>query len=479
MIKPDQTDFYNVEDFNSNVDIIDAELKRISDEIGSGGAGDNILARLNALETHVGNLNNLETTQKANLVAAINEVRKIAINAWQKGVYNDTDIINLGPDNAVRTFSISPSDWKSSVNVEQFGVYLPINGAFSGIIKATYNSTWGNLEAWGGVEVVYEIGSFLSSLKLNRATIITASEQFTESYKVLPATVDNTTGHIALILLKAPRASNPLKIKVEIQGYFHTSQTVFDVLKNTTIHIDDVGSPNYGGYPWTPQTSSFVQHSTGNNYILGGAMTLGGNFSISKGVPLIEMGVPSSTTNASAQILLNAGTNDDFGLEIRKNNQIAVHIQNQKHVAFLGHDNVWFTVQDLKSSVSNGKSLVANAITDMGVATSPTAEFATMAANIRNLSNIVSGTGTITNNSSQTIFAVSGLSFYPRAIMFRAQGGNIYAWGMYNRVFTSNEFITVIGNTSMANVFSVFQGGFDVKAAYPGGTGVFDWWAIK
>lgn len=41
------------------------------------------------------------------------------------------------------------------------------------------------------------------------------------------------------------------------------------------------------------------------------------------------------------------------------------------------------SLQSLFTSVSNGKSQVANAITDMGVVTSPTAEFATMANNIR------------------------------------------------------------------------------------------------
>lgn len=41
------------------------------------------------------------------------------------------------------------------------------------------------------------------------------------------------------------------------------------------------------------------------------------------------------------------------------------------------------SLQGLKQSVSNGKALVASAITDMGVATSPTAEFATIAKNVR------------------------------------------------------------------------------------------------
>ena len=45
-------------------------------------------------------------------------------------------------------------------------------------------------------------------------------------------------------------------------------------------------------------------------------------------------------------------------------------------------------VNDLFQSVSNGKTLVANAITDKGVSTATDATFATMATNISNISNI-------------------------------------------------------------------------------------------
>ncbi len=53
------------------------------------------------------------------------------------------------------------------------------------------------------------------------------------------------------------------------------------------------------------------------------------------------------------------------------------------------HDSTWSawspSLQQVFQSVSSGKTLVANATTDMGVTTSPTAEFATMAANIRTI----------------------------------------------------------------------------------------------
>ena len=57
------------------------------------------------------------------------------------------------------------------------------------------------------------------------------------------------------------------------------------------------------------------------------------------------------------------------------------------------HNNLYPTLTDfnsLKTSVSNGKSAVASAITDKGVSTSATASFDTMAGNIRSISSIMS-----------------------------------------------------------------------------------------
>ena len=59
-------------------------------------------------------------------------------------------------------------------------------------------------------------------------------------------------------------------------------------------------------------------------------------------------------------------------------------------------------VTEIKKSVSDGKELVATAITDKGVATSPTDTFATMAENI---GQIESGGGvkSTTNNTKSTV----------------------------------------------------------------------------
>lgn len=59
---PAQTDFYDVDVTNGNFNIVDAELKKVSDKATKGA--DNI-----------GDLNNLKTVEKRHLVGAINEVK--------------------------------------------------------------------------------------------------------------------------------------------------------------------------------------------------------------------------------------------------------------------------------------------------------------------------------------------------------------------------------------------------------------------
>lgn len=355
-----------------NIEGLENELTSIKSAIGNGSTGNDILSRLDALETKVGNLNNLETAQKANLVAAINEVRKSAINAWQKGVYNDTDITNLSGANISRIFYMN--DWKAPANnIEQASIVIPVEN-FNGTVKVSVAGNFNTTNGSGAFEYENSYLKVGDTVHTNKRTIYKADENIAGQYYFLG--FNKSESLFTIPIVRAPHALNRVTVKVEILTTFAS----FEPLKNAYVVYEDFGT-SWHGYPWTPQTSSFVQHSTGNNYILGGAMTLGGNLSISKGIPLIEMGVPN--TNTSAQFLLNASTTQDFGLEFRKNNVAYMVAHGQKQVAFLGHDEVWFTIQDLKQSASDVKKNVAQAITDKGVPTSPDATGAQMATNIR------------------------------------------------------------------------------------------------
>ena len=59
---PAQTDFYDVDVTNGNFNIVDKELKKVSDKATKS-------------VDKIGDLNNLKTVEKRNLVGAINEVK--------------------------------------------------------------------------------------------------------------------------------------------------------------------------------------------------------------------------------------------------------------------------------------------------------------------------------------------------------------------------------------------------------------------
>lgn len=59
---PAQTDFYDVDVTNGNFNIVDKELKKVSDKA------------TNSVDK-IGDLNNLKTVEKRNLVGAVNEVK--------------------------------------------------------------------------------------------------------------------------------------------------------------------------------------------------------------------------------------------------------------------------------------------------------------------------------------------------------------------------------------------------------------------
>lgn len=66
-------------------------------------------------------------------------------------------------------------------------------------------------------------------------------------------------------------------------------------------------------------------------------------------------------------------------------NATNVSYSNSSTSSIITGDNVQLAIDQLFQSVSNGKSQIASAITDMGVSTSGSASFSTMASNIKNI----------------------------------------------------------------------------------------------
>lgn len=71
LIKPDQEDFYNVDDFNNNADIIDSQLKTLSDGLGSAAQESTV----NSINTKIGETENTGgSTTAGTIFAKLNKI---------------------------------------------------------------------------------------------------------------------------------------------------------------------------------------------------------------------------------------------------------------------------------------------------------------------------------------------------------------------------------------------------------------------
>ncbi|MGE7113086.1 hypothetical protein [Lysinibacillus sp. NPDC047702] len=207
-------------------------------------------------------------TLTPSLEQEINAIKTKADNSWQKDIYNNARIINLGTKKATRTFTVNQADWKNTGNVEQLGIVIPFRGAFSGSIKVTYSVMWGETGSWGSTSVAYNIGSFPpQGTKLNEFTILTASSTMMKDFHIVQPFIDTATGDIAILVFRAPNANNPLEITVELDGTYSSAtynSNLFNALKDGHINTTDLRSTTAGGYPWTPQTVTTLMANTYN-----------------------------------------------------------------------------------------------------------------------------------------------------------------------------------------------------------------------
>ena len=104
-------------------------------------------------------------------------------------------------------------------------------------------------------------------------------------------------------------------------------------------------------------------------------------------------------------------------------------------------------VDSLKSSVSNGKTLVANAITGKGVATSPSDTFATMANNINQIPQAIVVTFHVQLDGSGN-YTTPIIGFSPQAIYWYAYNGNnvssahLQIWNKTSKIVDSLDYRT-------------------------------------
>ncbi|WP_238600580.1 phage tail protein [Metasolibacillus meyeri] len=221
---------------------------------------------------------------------------------------------------------------------------------------------------------------------------------------------------------------------------------------------------------WSPWLRVF----TSGGGTITGLLTVQEDVVVEGGIRSLLFRTPNKAYNATLRF--NASNDLDVGFDIIRNGVVAMSVLPNSQIIVRDHNGDFFYLSDLKQSVSNGKAQVANAITDMGMPTSSTAEFATMAANIRQIKSGVAGSTSFYSNGSQVIFTVSGLGFRPSKVMFSGYG-NIYIWGLYQQ--NNVGWVCGVDNQRHGGVYGVTNDGFEIKIAYPSGGGTVEWYAIK
>lgn len=179
-------------------------------------------------------------------------------NAWQKGVYNNVDVTNLGVHTATKSLIFYAQEWvTTNVGVLYIRIPAPV---FWGTVEVDIASAFNTTNAAGGAKLIYHIGKLNSTVYLNKKDTVSISPLFAEQYHQDIVMFDDEG--FSIRLLKAPQANNTVSIKVSINAAMVNDNDVFSVARNTHLMYEDTGSPINPNYPWTPQTSSFVEKSS-------------------------------------------------------------------------------------------------------------------------------------------------------------------------------------------------------------------------
>lgn len=364
-----------------------------------------------AVTETVENLQQTVTNNQQVVTEQLAQMKPKVENSWQKGIENDATIDNLSPYVASKVVYFSEWDADNS-KLDALFINIPA-ATFSGMVKLSLVGNYGVGNSMGGAEVVYHIGKVNGSSYANSKQILSVSPSFANLFYIGEAIYQDNRFYIPIT--KAPNSRNHLAIKVELHSIASNN---FSIVSSISVDRDALLSQPH---PWTPQTASFVSTS-------GGTMT--GDLTLNKSIPKIVLQPTLTTPDATKHfdMFYNAAGANNFGVAFSLDEKVVMQIIGRKDVRFFGHDDAWFSVQDLKSSVSNGKTLVASAISDMGVYTSPVETFPNMANNIRLISGKkAKGRVTVTSNRPGYVASylrIANLGFAPTTVVAKKVGDN-------------------------------------------------------
>ncbi|GLC87480.1 phage tail protein [Lysinibacillus piscis] len=379
-----------------NIEGLESELTAIRNLIGDGSGTDDIISRLNTLESEIGVLPNLTTTEKSNLVAAINEVRQVAIKSWQKGVYNDVNVVNLGTQSAKKTLAFA--NFSETRGLETIFINIPAP-AMWGMLKVKIASAFHTANAGGGMEIIYQIGknaSGESPAYAKEVQIVSVSQKFANCFYV--SACEYTSSLVRIPITKAPNTNNYLAIELEL---IDSATNAYTMIKDAYItHINNAG---YVSHPWTPQIGAHLRE--GDQAKIDNAH----NKAHHPAVMTILDGRTDLTIHALNPVQLRIALQNyitsqrgeykffvdlgNYGLSgygvmtiivpwLDKSGGGIIQIvetQQKTYKRYEISDTTWSNF----TSVADDFSMIASAISDMGVPTSADAAGAVMATNIR------------------------------------------------------------------------------------------------
>jgi len=191
--KPAQSDFYNIDDQNDNMDIIDAELKKHADGIGDTTEldttdKDSLVKAVNEVVSNIGVLNTLETDVRTSIVNAINNLYA-QVNARNAGSHN---AIYRGKNLGT---SVTAEQWASIQNgtfLDMYiGDYWVINGRTYRIAAFDYWLNHGDT-ACNVHHIVIVPDAALYSAKMNDSNVTTGGYVGSKMYTTYLADAKTT-----------------------------------------------------------------------------------------------------------------------------------------------------------------------------------------------------------------------------------------------------------------------------------------------
>jgi len=401
----------------------------------------------------------VDKTELDVLETEVNEQMKPKVdNSWQKGVYNDTDIMNLKSFNVSRVFHIA--DWVAPVsNIEQVSIVIPAT-IFGGTVKVSVTGSYMGTDGSGAIEYETSYLKIDNTVHTYNRTIYKADSGIVTQYYFPDF---NRNEHVFTIpIVRKPHALNRLSVKVELLGIYES----FNMLKDAYLVYEDLGT-SWNGYPWTPQISDIPTSANFGKWNAG--------YDAYTRFPgecnqITDWNLATQNGMYMGSNVANAPSTDWWmGITISHNDKYIVQKvigvtngQEFERQKYNGEWENWIETSPRKlfTSVASGKSEMASALGDKGVPTDANAPFSSFAANIRA---IPTGTkkwvGTVTSTlDNRTYTYVNGVNTNLPSIIFTVPFqpttvscmGWINSTAAYNSIYESASDGNISGTVKFA-----------------------------